>query len=759
MSVLQIEYTSCVDGLEGIEGFQVRGLTPGLPVPLLEAALRDSVYEPGPDCPSQPTPEQMERFPVTFGYTVEPSGAVMYRARYSGRDFTGRWGNYFVHALAFPDAVEGPPGRPIDLWDSPVWNDVATVPGELPMLPGLPENSNRARLSAATGSLLQDPGHRATLAAFLGAARRRIDGERRLILLVPGSDQAAMWMAALSRSLPRRLVATLTFTTYTTRPDAHRALLAFTTPDVYVPRYGSYDVLDLTARHEGTAPAGDYDRIVADSWEHDGPETLVRQAEAIVPPLRSGELDAFACLATLSARPAGSLDEATLLGALEFGVARAPDLLPGPDAVTAFVTVPGRLTHVARWGELLPRLGPGLPPEVLESYVEGVIVAAQEGRAPDPGWLPPLDEGGHRGVVERLLLPAVLAPAPSAALLRWLGTAAGSAPLLHALLSALEREVHAHGDLQRASTLLPADTAAFVVRAVAAGCRLGLVAELSLVGHGRRTPAEVLTRLRPEALSPDDAAQLAAVLWPRQCPDAGEILALLADVPLPVLDAVGLPEVFVQRLVDDADAGQLGREHTRIARRLADSGLARQLSTNGLDTVEAVRLCDHFAQRSNVFDGAVRRVRQALELSDRVSRPIAADLFGEISGWLLQLRDVPTHRLLLGELSGHPRFASAYLERSRADLRSVRAEQAARIVTVWAAPDVDAVLRRELVDDVLPAAIRRKGKRYLDTVGQCLSWSADLDAWWSRWRRQHEGSSVLRTAIRRLGPGRVRRNR
>ena len=83
MTIRQIEYTSCDDGVEGIQGFQVRAISHQVATVLREVALRDSVYEPGSGRPSTPTTEELDRFPVAFGFTPQAPGT------YAGRlDFT-----------------------------------------------------------------------------------------------------------------------------------------------------------------------------------------------------------------------------------------------------------------------------------------------------------------------------------------------------------------------------------------------------------------------------------------------------------------------------------------------------------------------------------------------------------------------------------------------------------------------------------------------------------------------------------------------
>ena len=227
----RIEYTSCEDGIDGISGFQIRAMTPDIPASLCTAAVRDSVYEPPPAAPSMPNAAELASFPVAFGYTAAADGIAVYRASYVGRDHTGRWGNYFAQALA-ADRAEQLPGLPIDLWESPTWRTASTRTGFLEPVAPAELVAGDAAGPHATQEFLAASNRLDTLGGLLAAARGVLDGQHgRLVLIVEDATSAAHWISAVTRSIPKAMAWSVSFTTFTTRPESHQALLTFATPD------------------------------------------------------------------------------------------------------------------------------------------------------------------------------------------------------------------------------------------------------------------------------------------------------------------------------------------------------------------------------------------------------------------------------------------------------------------------------------------------------------------------------------------------
>lgn len=115
----QLHYTSARRGPTGRAGFQFVAETPGLPDGVRAAVTPHLSYRPPPDAP--PPPRRRAR-QVPRRVPVRPGGRrpLLLRCRYLGRDYSGRYGNFFAHAVvAEPAELEGL--RPAELWHAPLW--------------------------------------------------------------------------------------------------------------------------------------------------------------------------------------------------------------------------------------------------------------------------------------------------------------------------------------------------------------------------------------------------------------------------------------------------------------------------------------------------------------------------------------------------------------------------------------------------------------------------------------------------------------
>ena len=109
MKAEQLYYTSCENGLENASGFQIKAMSNGFTK--TNDVRQLGAYEPARDLPSQPNEEELKDFPILFKYKDN----IFVRSVYVGRDYTKRFGNYFMHTLEV-DEIDF---YPIDLyfWD------------------------------------------------------------------------------------------------------------------------------------------------------------------------------------------------------------------------------------------------------------------------------------------------------------------------------------------------------------------------------------------------------------------------------------------------------------------------------------------------------------------------------------------------------------------------------------------------------------------------------------------------------------------
>ena len=251
-----LRYTSVESGPSGRSGFQFVATTPGTPPEVTRAVTPYMAYRPPPDAPSAPGPEQLARFPVAFAYGREGDHAVLVRCRYTGRDYSGRYGNFSGHAVvATPAEMEGL--RPIELWASPVWSGPPA--GTPDLVPG------EAFDPDSLVTWLGREGAHARLAALLGAVTSALAGGHGRVVLVSEDDGlVARWIALLSYSLPAGLAAAMSFTTYTAVPESASQLVVGTVPGAWPGP--AFHLDEPAAGSPDHGEPGRFARVVADCW-------------------------------------------------------------------------------------------------------------------------------------------------------------------------------------------------------------------------------------------------------------------------------------------------------------------------------------------------------------------------------------------------------------------------------------------------------------------------------------------------------------
>ncbi|WP_067457622.1 GAP1-N2 domain-containing protein [Actinomadura macra] len=361
----QLHYTSARRGPTGRAGFQFVAETPGLPDGVRAGVTPYLSYRPPPDAPLSPDDTELDLFPVSLLYDRVDGRPLLLRCRYLGQDYSGRYGNFFAHAVvAEPGELEGL--RPAELWHAPLWTH---GPAPEPVLDELDELTPGAVLdpealaawlagsAAASGEEAiphatprngsDDP--YATLARLVDAVAGVLDqGHGRVVLIAGDVELIVRWIAVVSYSLPVAAAAGLSFVTYTADPDGAAQRLVGTTPDVWAAvRHHTSHAAAIDLRGGGTAaePAlagpSRFARTVADCW---------RDADF-------AGLDALAELAHLSA-------------ATPDGAAALLALCRGDATVTA-----GEEETAARLLSRLGDAGPGSP--LLDSLVSGLAEAGR----------------------------------------------------------------------------------------------------------------------------------------------------------------------------------------------------------------------------------------------------------------------------------------------------------------------------------------------------------------------------------------------
>ncbi|XVQ08604.1 hypothetical protein ACQP1W_39540 [Spirillospora sp. CA-255316] len=279
----QLHYTSARRGPTGRAGFQFVAETPGLPEGARAGVTPYLSYRPPPDAPLSPDDAEVDRFPVALLYDRVAGRPLLLRCRYLGRDYSGRYGNFFAHAVvAEEEELEGL--RPAELWHAPLWTDRPLDGGgaagaELPVLdelsPGAdsdPESLARwlaEHGTAGNGNGDGAGGAYALLARLMDAVAGVLArGHGRVVLIAEDVEPIARWIAVVSYSLPVAAAARMSFVTYSADPDGAAQRLVGTTPDVWA----SAQRLTEHAFHVGGLgfqdgpPVSRFARTVAACW-------------------------------------------------------------------------------------------------------------------------------------------------------------------------------------------------------------------------------------------------------------------------------------------------------------------------------------------------------------------------------------------------------------------------------------------------------------------------------------------------------------
>ncbi|WP_181871376.1 hypothetical protein [Sphaerisporangium album] len=255
----QLHYTSAEAGPAGRAGFQFVAESPGLPHGVTGKVARHLAYKPPPTAPLAPAPEQIARMPVALSYAPLGELSVVTRCVYLGRDYSGRYGNFLGHAVV-ATAEELTGLRPVELWRSPLWQDVPASSGTpLPELADLPPGE--AVDPDTLGAWLASGGDAAyvRLGGLLENVRRALaGGQGRIVLVCADVEEIVRWIAVVSCSLPWPVAARLSFVTYSADPAGAPHIIVGTTPDVWMPTDVEAAVvrLDAPADAGARAPAG-----------------------------------------------------------------------------------------------------------------------------------------------------------------------------------------------------------------------------------------------------------------------------------------------------------------------------------------------------------------------------------------------------------------------------------------------------------------------------------------------------------------------
>lgn len=235
MKLLQFYYTSCKKGQSAGAGFQIYAASEGLTDEELRELEQISLYIAPDHLPSQPSAHDIEQlFPVKFSSFRLQSGRYgICQSVYVGQDYSGRFGNYFSHALVLESGQW--PMAPISFYKSPIFRknltadeqNIEQTPGPLPPLHL--ESADGLISYSHVQTFLRQNDRYTYLKQMLNSLMTHEGSPASTVIIAP-LDEVPYWIAALQYSFPLQIGNNLSFSTYVYDPErANYTIIA--TPD------------------------------------------------------------------------------------------------------------------------------------------------------------------------------------------------------------------------------------------------------------------------------------------------------------------------------------------------------------------------------------------------------------------------------------------------------------------------------------------------------------------------------------------------
>ncbi|MBU3144300.1 hypothetical protein [Clostridium sp. CF012] len=221
MKVQQLYYTSCRKGLSSGMGFQTYSVSEGVTEAEKKEIESYCMYVPPSNLPSQPTKDEIDKlFPIAFSYFILENGKkAVCQAKYTGKDYSGRFGNYFCHVLLFEKGEMT--FHPIQLYGSEVFKKQLTdreenaqeieslkVLQQLPLFDFITLESVSEFLKGVS-VIKRSKSFKNMMDAVIAYHK-----EHKKIIFCDTNENNAYWIAAAQMCLPLKLSQLLTFTTY-----------------------------------------------------------------------------------------------------------------------------------------------------------------------------------------------------------------------------------------------------------------------------------------------------------------------------------------------------------------------------------------------------------------------------------------------------------------------------------------------------------------------------------------------------------------
>lgn len=217
MEALQYIYTSWKNGDSTEKGYMIYSRSEGISESEC-TAIKDAMQYLAPkELTLTPTPQEIaDIFPYAFSYFVLPTGrGCVAQSTYLGKDYSGRYGNYIIHALIFD--INDLPCRPAEFFAEPYIKTAMTqeeldAPSPVPPLPPLhiSEYASVINDEQLNEFLFDKEDEFAQLISMILVSQ----DAGIPFYLNDSRENLVLWAAAVQRILPSRLAKKFTFNTY-----------------------------------------------------------------------------------------------------------------------------------------------------------------------------------------------------------------------------------------------------------------------------------------------------------------------------------------------------------------------------------------------------------------------------------------------------------------------------------------------------------------------------------------------------------------
>lgn len=217
MKAKQFIYTSWKNGNSPSKGFMVYSMSEGISQEDSATIQTTLKYLAPGGLPFAPTPEQIESmFPRGCAYFKLPSGKYcLGQSTYIGRDYTGRQGNYIIHAFVFDEKPDLNAFEFIDskLFKRNLTEEEANAESNPPHLPEVEVAQQRCAIDNKALVSFFTP-EKLRILKYLIAAVLQADKTHKGVYLYDDYSAIPYWFRAIQTCLPQNFIKDITFTTY-----------------------------------------------------------------------------------------------------------------------------------------------------------------------------------------------------------------------------------------------------------------------------------------------------------------------------------------------------------------------------------------------------------------------------------------------------------------------------------------------------------------------------------------------------------------